>query len=487
MQDHASRVLMLRALVLVLFMGPGWSGAAETSITRASAEPANQSGSPEAEGPPAPKAGDEPAKKPEVSEGTGKESPPPDAQPDENGGPNRILDSPSVSDSIAVGTDVLVILNTGQRLKGVFISMDRRELTVRIGMIEARLPRGQVERVIPQLSARERYHEMRAVIEDSDIDRLLALCEWLRTNRLFAEARLEMDHVLTLEPTNPDAIRLSRLIHEEQKLDEQPRARRRDSGRESGDRLLVRRTERLLPSEFPLLTESQANLLKVWEIDLTNPPKLVIPRLTTDKLLDRYGDDPTLPTTQDARETFHRRAPVEILKEMFRLRARDLYGEVQVVGMPDSLQRFREDVNGTWLINNCSTTRCHGGTEAGELMLYNRQPRAERPALTNFLIVDRFRTAAGRPLIDYENPERSPLLQLGLPRAASAFPHPEVDGWRPAFSTMDSRGFGRTIDWIRSMPRPRTDSPIDYTPPTARRATNETAATEAPNEHLQPR
>jgi hypothetical protein len=71
----------------------------------------------------------------------------------------------------------------------------------------------------------------------------------------------------------------------------------------------------------------------------------------------------------------------------------------------------------------------------------------------------------GRPLIDYQNPGRSPLLQFGLPREDAITPHPDVVGWTPVFRSRDSRAFQRAVRWIQSMYRPRPDYPIEYTPP----------------------
>lgn len=373
--------------------------------------------------------------------------------------------APAPAESIPAGADVIVTLRNGQRMRAVFVERDPDVLVVRIASVQTRIPMSQVERVTVQRPARERYREMRAVIDDADVDRLLALIEWSRANRLYDEALRDLAHVRTLEPDNPEAIRLERLVTQEKRLREKEiDTSSREDSRPEVD---VRRPERLKPSEFPLLSDDDVNLLKVWELDLTDPPRLLISRETVNKLLDRYGDDPAIPTSRDGREAFHRRDPVQILSEMFRLRARDLYGEVKVLGAPASLDQFRLQVNSTWLVNSCATTRCHGGVEAGKFLLYNRDTRTERGAYTNFLIVERATLSSGRPLIDYENPERSPLLHLGLPRHDSAFPHPDAHGWRPAFRSTDARRFRQAVEWIRSMRQPRSEVPIEYEPPSA--------------------
>lgn len=371
--------------------------------------------------------------------------------------PPKPEDAPA---ALKPGVEVLILWKNGQRMRGVWVGRDGRDLVVRIGAIKTRIPADLIDRVVPQRPAVERYHDMRSVINDADIDRLLALIEWLRAHELYEEAEHELAHVLSLEPNNADALRLTRLVAQERRLREAERAGGATRAHEA-----IRRPGRLHPGDFPLLTEAQANLLKIWELDLSDPPGLLISRQTVDKFLDRFGDDPTIPSTQDGREAFHRKAPIDVLAEMFRMRARDLYGEVQVIGLPSALDRFRNDVNATWLVNSCATSRCHGGTDAGAFMLYNRKPRSERAALTNLLILERSTLADGRPLIDFENPARSPLVQMTLPRNRSAFPHPDVKGWRPVFHTLDARRLKQAIAWISAMRRPRSEIPIDYDPP----------------------
>lgn len=368
------------------------------------------------------------------------------------------------NDDIPAGADMIIVLNSGQRLRATFVSQNDDVLTVRIGAVETRIPRHEVDRVAVQRPAIERYREMRTVIEDSDIERLLALIEWSRANRLFDLALVDLKHVLALEPNNPEAIALERVIKQEKRLVERSNA----TGQSGTPRPATEaeRPQRLTPGEFPLLSEEQVNLLKVWELDLTDPPRLLIPRDVIESFLDAYGDDPSIPTSRDGREAFLAQDEVEILSEFFRLRAREMYEKVRVLSVPSSLDRFRHHVNSTWLVNSCSTTRCHGGLDAGSLMLYNRDTRAERAAFTNFLILERSTMADGRALIDYEHPERSPLLQIGLPRQDSAFPHPDAYGWKPTFRTTDDRRFRQAIDWIKSMRQPRIDMPIEYEPPT---------------------
>ena len=133
--------------------------------------------------------------------------------------------------------------------------------------------------------------------------------------------------------------------------------------------------------------------------------------------------------------------------------------------LPDSLKQFRDNVNSTWIVNTCGTTTCHGGLDAGDFLLFNRAQNNERSAITNLLILERFRTSDDVPLINYDFPENSLLLQYALPIKRTSSPHPEVRGFRPAFRSTKSRRYVQAIEWMRSMHRPRPDYPIAYTPP----------------------
>ena len=90
---------------------------------------------------------------------------------------------------------------------------------------------------------------------------------------------------------------------------------------------------------------------------------------------------------------------------------------------------------------------------------------------TNFYILSKFQLAGGTPLINWEEPEKSPLLQLGLPRGKSRRPHPEVphrvsghDMFKATFQTTEDPQFKQAVEWIKSLYRPRPEYPIAYVP-----------------------
>jgi hypothetical protein len=197
---------------------------------------------------------------------------------------------------------------------------------------------------------------------------------------------------------------------------------------------------------------------------------MFISRDTLNRFLDRYAGQGAVPSTKEGREAFLRLRPSRQLEAMFAVRAREFYSEVRITENTDSFKRLRDDVLRGWLINSCATTQCHGGTDAGRLQLIPIRPGSDEAVYTNFLILDRFRTSDGLPLIDYSQPARSPMLQMALDPRVSLFQHPTTEGpkrWQPTFRSEKDDKFQRTVTWIRSMFQPRPEYPIEYTPPGA--------------------
>lgn len=366
--------------------------------------------------------------------------------------------------------EVLVELTSGQRFEGLLVRRDEKEVVVRIGGIDQTHLAKDVSRVIVMPSVRERYAELRRAIPDDDVEQLIVLIRWLISRQEFGLSHIEVKHVLSIEPDHHEANRLMRRIEAELKLavgqgEGQPR--------EAPQRREV----------FPTLTAEEINLIKVYEVNLSNPPELDLQRGAVDRLIDRYADHDLMPKTPEGRDALRRWPARRILDLMFRMQARDLYSQVIVRGHPESMRRFRDDIHNGWLVRSCATTACHGGTEAGKLYLRTIARGSDATLYTNFLILDRFRLADGTPLINYEHPEKSPLIQMAVDPARSERPHPPLPRaagvWRPPISGPEDSRYKDAIGWIRSMYTPRPEYPIEYTPPS-------TAADALPEEMLKP-
>lgn len=374
--------------------------------------------------------------------------------------------------------EAIVILQNGRQLTGLLMEQSDEKVVLRINGIDTTFARDRVAgvRMLPPIE--ERYRELRSAVDDSDIHARLAIVEWLRAREAYRLALQELEGILKVEPDNPDARTLQtwltaslELRERSTRTSEQPRERRQPP-----------------PPEVPLLTESQINRIRVYEVDLSKPTRMIVPDETMRTLMIRFPD--AFPVDARQRDAILDLDPVEKLRIIFERRARDLYDQVRVLEDPPSMAAFKSRIAGSggWLINACASNRCHGGAEAGRLRLVSDHPNSDASAYTNFLILERFKLADGTPLINHQEPARSPLLHMSLPRRASLYPHPEIDPlktrdrWRPIFRSTTDHRFEESAGWIASLYTPRPDYAIDYppTPHTPQPAPSDHAPTEDP-------
>lgn len=400
---------------------------------------------------PAPPAEPEPAPEP---------APEPTPEPDTDDGP----------------PEATVLLRDGQRVTGELIEDGPTRVVLLVRGVEVSFSRDSVRSVQMLPSVSEQYRQLRDTIDPKDADSLVRLADWLRSRGRLAEALAEVNRALAAEPAHPRGLELRTIVEQQIKLAAargRPEARteaRAESRTERPGEEGPERESRPGPDarpaadQVPLLTPEQVNLIRVYETDLRDPTRMSIAPGTIATLIETYTGDPLIPATREGKDRLFRAPPAEILDLLFRLRARELYGGVRVLEPPRAVRLFRDDVHRGWLLNSCATSDCHGGAQAGRLRLARSRASSDAAVTTNLYILDQFRTIGGEPLIDYDKPASSILVQHGLPMDLAAAPHPRVDGWRPAFRGPDDPRLERTLAWIRAMYRPRPDYGIDYTP-----------------------
>ena len=389
-----------------------------------------------------------------------------------------------------------IILKDRRRVSGKLVEVTSESVVLAISGIPTVFKLDNIEAIRALPTVEERYNDLRAAIADDDIDGLLRLAEWVRQRGRLTLALKEVDAVLAQEPANRAANELKTIIVEQQKLNSlqgkpapktdprqpakldpangvpgKPAAEKPD---QPGADPKPTRTARPGNDAFPLLTDEQINIVRVFETDLKDPPAMVIKRDTITRFLDKYEGTivegkGVVPVSPEARDQFYRQRPSQVLSWFFDLRAREFYPDVQVLENPGTMRQFRDNVHRTWLINSCATSKCHGGEEAGRFYLYNKNQASDRAAYTNWVILDQFKTSDGLPMIDLKDPARSPILQMGLPRDKAIVKHPLVEGsgkrWIPIFDDANDRRFRAAVDWILSLYPNRSGYPIDYKPP----------------------
>lgn len=390
-----------------------------------------------------------------------------------------------------------ITLLDGRQVTGFLTRQDDSKIYLRVAGIDSPFPRAEVVRTEVLPPVLQRYREMRAAISDADADRLVLLAEWLRLRHRYNEAMVEVEAALQAEPDHRSASELKILIAKQRDLAAKTKSRT-VSPETAASGTAATWAQRNQADAFPRLSPEDVNIIRVYEVDLKAVPRMVISRELVEELLKTHGPG-VLEALKDRftgsdlmRLIVRKGNDVEAFRDneviaaiaslpassfleiMFdsRVRARELYSKVRVIEDPASMKIFRESVQGAWLHNNCATSKCHGGEEAGRLWLATKQPNSDATVYTNFLILNSFKLADGTPLLDVTKPEASPLMQLGLLRKISKFPHPlvargtsKVDAWRPVFRETGERRYQEAMQWISALYRPRPEYPVKYAAP----------------------
>ena len=360
------------------------------------------------------------------------------------------------------GRRVRAVFNDGRVIVASLIEDGYEEVTLEIDGIRTKYARAAVNEVRAYPTDKELYLRFRASIEPDQYAARFTMAFWLYNKKMYVEAKTELESLL--EATNHfEAKKLLVEINAQLALMtplEEPaeNIERVDSDDPSGAPGLRDQ----LPSK--LLTDSEVNLIRVYELDLSDPPRMQIPESTIRKMLEKYADSALIPSQTSEKTAFFSKDPAELVRTLFALKARELYGEVEVLGEPRGLNTFRQRVHNACLIGNCATSRCHGGADAGRLFLHNRNAKDDNVRYTNLLIL--LRTSIDTlPLIDFDKPTDSLIYQYALPRSEARRPHPDVRGWEPVLHRNRRSLQEDFIDWVRSMRVPAGGYPIEYEPP----------------------
>ncbi len=365
---------------------------------------------------------------------------------------------------LASPTPGVIYRRDGTGFSADIVADDYDEVRYQVGVVPGKIARSDVYRVSLSRPFEERYRAIKATLEKSDTVRRLALCDWLISEGKYIEAQAELTQLVE-DAKMPEAVALLRQVTAQLAT-----TKGRDRGQATPDQPNDPNAvpdERPPPVKLPTrtMTPDEINLIRVYEIDFSLPPKITIDHADARALLRDNATSPLVPTDAAAQTALVQGDPLQLVRLAFQLKARDFYTHIRVTSEPASLSAFRRKVHDGWLITNCATSRCHGGEEAGRFFLFNLNTTDARVRYTNLMNVLRG-TSGGRPLINFEDPFQSIIVQYALPANEATTPHPAVKGWKPVFGkSLYPQKLQETLQWIRSMYQPRPVYPIDYTPP----------------------
>ncbi|MCC7408811.1 MAG: hypothetical protein IT442_12115 [Phycisphaeraceae bacterium] len=342
----------------------------------------------------------------------------------------------------------------GRVLEGEVVAQDDQQVTLRITGLDTSIARSDISQITYIASLEEQYQQRRGELADDDLAGRYRLALWLFDNKLYDQSEQELDKLkerLTAED-QPDADLLRRIDILGAALEKRLKLLRQAEEAAQQERAMLD-----TPAANPdaaagdqRLTPAQINRIRLHEVDLAERPRVRVPRDVIDDLLVRYADRDIVPKGREDQAKLLASPGWMQLDLIFRLRAREYYDRVEIVDDPPPLRTFRTDIHQRYVLNYCGSNNCHGGTEpVGGLHVLRVYPNRVDTVYTNFFRLQSLH-ADEWEMLDRAKPERSVLLQLGLPRVKALFPHPDVKGWRPLFASEHDPLYQLMLTWLRS-------------------------------------
>jgi hypothetical protein len=401
----------------------------------------------------------------------------------------------------APAREVTLILKDGRKLTGEMVVESAESVTVRIAGIETTYPRAQISDLQVRLTIAEQFRQQRAAIADTNVaarydlardfyDKAAQLAQEpagaAQAMEAYQLALKELEAILQTNPGMQQAQLLRGVVQDRIKSLQLPQPPAPDSPANPGTpgtpSTPTNPTSPTAPTTKPqpdapqppapvapgsvrLLTPDEIKLIRIFEINLKNKPAVRLPPDVVDKLFknDAYRQAPEMQPYigRDGLAKFRNLEGYQQLQILFDLRARELYQDVIINSEPQSMRDFRTKINQNYLTRYCGS--CHGEGRANGLYLITR-PSNDQTLYTNYMIIRN--TPAKRPLLFFDRPDESLLLQYGLPAREAISPHPEVRGtmvWRPYFTGKNDPRFTDSVDWIKSLWS--DEYPVTYVPP----------------------
>ncbi len=394
----------------------------------------------------------------------------------------------------AQAREVTVILKDGTSVKGDMVGQNDSSVTLMIANISRRISRDNIDEIRVEQTPTELFNQRKAELEKDDVAGRYRLAQWAYENghhqlaltELQALSREFPDHsygrrISLLTRVVSNAIQREAEAQREREESASSSARNGDGAAvpDAGENQVVEvepvdatpprknprdRGKRWVVERDQLLTDEQINLIKVYEIDLDERPTVVVPPDTIDELFKNYSDE-VIPRGRREQAEFRGMRGYRQLAVLFRVRAKELYGDVIVRDDPPAMLTFKRQIHRQYVLAQCG--ECHGNGGAEGLFLTLDRPTSNPTVYSNFYSLTRVENARGR-MLDRQRPEDSLLIQYGLPADEAKAPHPDVEGWRPAFygDYTRSQQYRALVEWIgEELFNPAPNYGINWQPP----------------------
>ncbi len=298
------------------------------------------------------------------------------------------------------------------------------------------------------------YKTRHAKLADNDVKGRIDLAAWANTNGRADLAVAALTEARKIDPFNKDAARALDAAQQQLELDQAA----------AHPKTATATTAPTTASTTASASTTTAPTTQTTDSDQGLTPRrlLTADEINTIRQKEMQSDEDTLKIRFDHNvirtylkanpdvdaDAFNKSTDMTKANEIITKGTPELAREVKILTDPRSMLEYKSRVNPIFL-QSCGTNGCHGGNKGGDFGLF---PGESTPAVyTNFYIIFKYsKTIDGIRYLgmDREVPERSLLLQFGLPHADAKPPHPKVTGWKPRFKSVNDPSYQIAFGWL---------------------------------------
>lgn len=369
-----------------------------------------------------------------------------------------------LSATVAMARPGIVRTTDGQTFEGdvTVDESDANIVIVTVRGIPMRLERSRIASTEYTEGYEKQFADKMAKLAPNDVQGRLALAREALDQRHHVLAREAAEAARTLDPNNADAVALLETIRSQIRL-EQTRSTTQSTTSPAGT-TGGRATAGGAAGTQPT-SDSPA---RVGNITLLSPADINVIRQMELRAEDR---NVRIRFDRDVSRRFMRYANLqprewnlmpdtEKVQRILTQGTPEMQRDVLILNDPPTMFQFRRQVQ-PWVLQNCATSGCHGGTESAKLNLVVPGD-SDAAAYTNFYLMQSYKKKTrqaddalfGRGdmrLIDRQRPEQSLLLQNALPGAIAEFDHPDVANYKPSLRSTNDTRYRAVLDWIGSL------------------------------------
>ena len=312
---------------------------------------------------------------------------------------------------------------------------DGKFVIIRKGSIETKLDKRNIEKIVYVQSFEDQWAERTAKLAPTDIAGRMELGRMAYEKQKYTHARDMFEQVMKIDPSHKEAANLLDLVTRQIELQRKSAANQNAPAAPARPATAAAADPASPVIEKKPLTADDINTIRQLELRKNDAFNVRFENDVLRKYLSSSNLEPA---------TFNAMSPAEKALTIPDRGEPALHRNVRIVSDPVAMKEFRQIQ--PLILTGCASSSCHGGPSGGNLVLFN--PAAnEEAAYTNFYILQTYKRG-NVAMLDRGSPERSLLLEMGLPLEMAQTPHPTVPNFRAAFRNRQDPRYNRIADWL---------------------------------------